>query len=759
MLVSLPLRAVDRPFTYSLPASLASRVVPGSTVLVPFGRRTLAGYVIGPGQPSHAPGGALRPVEEVLESRPLWTPELLGLTRWMSRYYAALWLECLRCVVPAPVRRMSAGEDLPLDGQIRLSESIAQTGVLPARLKASAPLQARALELLLAGPGQLPVAQLLLDEGVRPNTLRGMIRKGLVEVVARPPGPAAGEGAAPPVATGPDYALSSAQERALQAVDQALQAERSQVFLLHGVTGSGKTEVYLQAIARCRARGRSALVLVPEISLTPQAIERYQQRLSEPVAVLHSHLSAAERHARWWQVRLGQAKVVLGARSAVFAPLDDLGLIVIDEEHEASYKQESSPRYHARQVAVRRARDHHCPVILGSATPGAESFHWASEGHYHYLSLPQRVTGQPLPVVRVVDLLESSEDAAAAPGEPPPEHRPGFREGSLLGPLLQERMEAVLGRGDQVLLFLNRRGFAPYLLCADCRHVPRCPNCDISLTYHRSSKGLVCHYCAYRQAAPTTCPECGGLSLRFMGAGTQRVEDEVEARFPAIRMARMDRDTTVERGSHARILGAFARGEVQVLVGTQMIAKGLDYPGVGLVGILMADTGLFVPDFRASERTFQVLLQAAGRAGRGASRGEVIIQTCLPDHPAVALGAAQDYSTFMALELKARQELHYPPFAHLVNIILSGENGELVAGQAEKLGKGLRECKSVSDQAEILGPAPCPLSRLRGRHRWHLTLRGKAVQDIVPRMRTYLASITLPHGVFLAVDVDPVSLL
>jgi len=761
VLVNLPVRALDRPFTYLVPPDLAPQVEVGSTVLVPFGRRTLAGYVIGPGDPARTGKGQLRPLEEVLESRPLWTPDLLELTHWMSRYYAALWLECLQAAVPAPVRQLGSSGGAPLASTAQLTRPPDEIPALIARLESRAPLQARCLEFLAQAGGSATVEHLVLAEGVRRTTLSGLVQKGLVCLVVGEE--QAGQGGAMMITEPLVHQLTPAQGAAQEAIEAAVLQAEARTFLLHGVTGSGKTEVYLRAIAAARARGRSALVLVPEISLTPQAIERYQGRLAEPVVVLHSHLSAAERHARWWKVRRGEARVVLGARSAIFAPLEDIGIIIIDEEHEPTYKQEGSPRYHARQVAVRRARVHHCPVVLGSATPSAESYHWAMEKRYTYLSLPDRVTGHPLPEVMVVDLLEAGkEKAAGGPGdatESPQRAAPRFLEGGLLGEILVERMKDTLNHGEQVLLFLNRRGFAPYLLCGECRHVPRCPHCDISLTYHRTTRGMVCHYCAWRESAPVLCPSCGGSRLNFIGSGTQRVEEEVQSLFPTTSIARMDRDTTVERGAHARILGAFGRGEIQILLGTQMIAKGLDYPGVALVGILFADTGLFMPDFRAEERVFQVLLQAAGRSGRGARRGRVVIQTCLPDHPAVALAASQDYRTFIDRELEARKALRYPPFAHLVNLVLSGTDGNLVAAQASKLGSGLRSQDEISNRAEILGPAPCPLARLRNRHRWHLTLRGALVQDIVVKLRSYLAKFALPAGVNLAVDVDPVNLL
>ena len=531
----------------------------------------------------------------------------------------------------------------------------------------------------------------------------------------------------------PKFELTEAQSRAVQWI---LNSERSVV--LRGITGSGKTEVYLRVIEQQLRLGKSALVLVPEVSLTPQAVERYRSRFGDTVAVLHSGLKDKQRRDEWWRLREGKCRVALGTRSAVFAPLSDLGLIVIDEEHDTSYKQSSEPRYHARQVAIWRARRAGAKVLLGSATPSVETFYLANTGYYELLELEERATGQPLPPVHRVDMRLYK----------------GHK--GLISPPLVEALRLRLEREEQAVLLLNRRGFSNYLQCLDCGEVSECPQCSISLTYHKSQGRMVCHYCDRRELPPRICPACQGHNFRFQGAGTERLQSELEQRFPGLAVARMDRDTTSRAGAHAEILARFEKGETQVLVGTQMVSKGLDFPRVTLVGVVGGDGGLHLPDFRACERTFALLTQVAGRAGRSERRGEVYVQAFQPEHPCLQLTSEHDYLGFYEREIQLRQALVYPPFCRLLRIGASATEEGLVE---RWVGEAARFFARKLAPEQLLGPAPCPLQRLRGRYRWHLLLKGKRVQDLVQLSRNYLESRELPAGVRVFLDPDPQELM
>ncbi len=586
--------------------------------------------------------------------------------------------------------------------------------------------------------GPAPAAAVGRDFASAHPALRRLVELGFLSesVAERRRDPFLGQ---PP---GPDRPVTPTGEQtaALQAIEGALAGGCFAPLLLHGVTGSGKTEVYLRAIAAALAQGRRALVLVPEIALTPQLVSRFRARFTAGVrlAVLHSGLSDGERYDAWRAIARGEAEIVIGARSAVFAPLARVGIIVVDEEHEGSYKQAEGFRYHARDLALLRGQMDDAVVLLGSATPALTSFHRARDGQTAYLPLTGRILSRPLPTVETIDLT------AARP------------EQSLSEPLaaaLRENLEA----GGQGLLLLNRRGFSPYLLCADCGQTFRCPNCEITLTYYQGQRRLRCHYCDYTLAPPATCPRCGGADLRPEGAGTERLQEELAALLPEARIARMDRDTTTRKGAHRHLVEAVERGEVDVLVGTQMVAKGHDFPGVTLVGVVNADLTLNFPDFRSAERTFALLTQVAGRAGRGERPGRVLVQTWSPEHYAVACAARHDYAGFYEQEIAFRRELGYPPFGHLVNLVLSGVDGEKVARAAAFLaGELLRR----AGEAEVLGPAPCPLSRLRGKSRYQILLKSAAR----PPLRRLLAVLDglrrkIPAGVALAVDVDPLDML
>lgn len=509
--------------------------------------------------------------------------------------------------------------------------------------------------------------------------------------------------------------------------------------LLFGVTASGKTEVYLDAIANTLKAGRNAIVLVPEIALTAQVVEIFTGRFGDEVAVLHSRLSEGERHDEWRRLQQSHARIAVGARSAVFAPLDNIGLIVVDEEHEASYKQESSPRYNARDVAVRRAQDENGLVLLGSATPSLETFFASEHGDIARLEMPDRIGGRALPVVDLVDLRQEMK-----------EHR------ALFSRTLIDRLGDRLAKGQQSILFLNRRGYAQFMLCRECGYVARCPNCAVSLAFHAAWSSLRCHHCGYSRGVPTVCPTCGSAQIKGFGIGTERVEEEVAKHFPNARIARMDRDTTARKGAHAGILKRFRDREADILIGTQMIAKGLDFPNVTLVGVVSADTSINMPDFRASERTFQLLTQVAGRAGRGEHPGEVVIQTFTPEHFALQRAVHQDYRGFYEKEILNREELRYPPFSRLVNMVCSDEDSNGARGRAQALAGVAR--KVLPKEVELIGPSPAPLVKLKNIYRWHVVLRAPSDFPISELVRQVLAKLPAPDRRRITVDVDPMGM-
>ncbi|MCG6924288.1 MAG: primosomal protein N' [Acidobacteria bacterium] len=536
-------------------------------------------------------------------------------------------------------------------------------------------------------------------------------------------------------------ALTGAQEEALQPVLAALSAGGARPFLLHGVTGSGKTEVYFRTIEAVLHEGRGALVLVPEIALTPLLVRAASARFGETVSVLHSELSAGERHDQWWRIREGGARVVVGARSAVFAPVENLGLIVVDEEHDSAYKQDESPRYHGRDVAVVRGQIEACPVLLGSATPSVESHANALKGKYARLRLPERIGDRNLPRVEVVDRRAMIK----AGGDP------------ILGPDLRSALAARLDRREQALVLLNRRGYATSLLCRECGQEATCPNCSVSLTLHRGGSRALCHYCGHDIRSPGVCPACRGVYLRLTGYGTEKVVEAVQAAVPTARVERLDRDRASRRGVLAQVLARFEAGEIDVLVGTQMIAKGHDFPRVTLVGVVDADVGLGLPDFRSAERTFQLLTQVAGRAGRGDVPGEVILQSHLPDHYALVFACAQDYDGFFEREMEFRQTMGYPPVAALVNVIIRSKDAGAGANAADALARDLRQ--SATGRFRVLGPAHAPLARIRSEHRFQVLLKGHR-----PSMRTAVRdALVARHGARrwpgVVVDVDALSVM
>ncbi len=534
--------------------------------------------------------------------------------------------------------------------------------------------------------------------------------------------------------------LNGAQGAALALLIAAAETGGFAPFLLHGVTGSGKTEVYLQAIAHVLGQGKTALVLVPEIALTPQLVKRFKRRFDCGIAVLHSALSDGERFDEWRRIRRAEAKIVIGARSAIFAPLERIGMIVVDEEHDGSYKQSEGLRYNARDLALVRGKMERACVLLGSATPLVTSYHAAQNGKLGYLHLPHRVRDLPMPTVELLDGRG--------------------RKGETFLPEMNAALESNLGQDGQTLLFINRRGFATFLVCAECGHVLHCPNCSVTLTYHRRKERHFCHYCDYSIPAPSICPSCQSPAITLLGRGTERVEEEVKALFPQARVSRMDRDTTRGRGGHARILKGVEEGSIDILIGTQMIAKGHDFPGVTLVGVVSADATLNLPDFRSAERTFQLITQVMGRAGRGDAPGRVLVQSLAPDHYAITRAASHDFAGFYAEELEYRREAGYPPFAHLAALIFSGNSEAAVEKGAEAAAALLRTVRQeLRSRVEILGPAAPPLAKIRGRYRWQVLLKSTGRTDLHRLLAAFKGSVKLPATVRLAIDIDPVDML
>jgi primosomal protein N' (replication factor Y) len=710
-------REIARPFDYLLPPELAGTVGPGWRVKVPFGpSRRLEGWVIRCKEKAEVPKERLRSVGGVVAACPPLPAPALMVAGWLVDRYLCGWREALSLFLPPGyVGGAQEGGRSRLIRRYRLAEAAAadEDGVAAAATGGNqTPARGKALAFLADRP-EGATRKELATAGIGDGVLRGLRRQGAVvavdRLVRRVPAEDGWVEKAAPVRLTPE------QEAALVAIRAEGAAAKPRPVLLQGVTGSGKTEVYLRAVAEALSRGRGAIVLVPEISLTPQMAARFRTRFGERVAVLHSRLGAGERYDEWQRLARGEARVALGARSAVFAPLQGLGLLVVDEEHEGTYKQEESPRYHAREVALARAAAEGAVAVLGSATPAVESYFRAvATGEFRLVSLGGRPLGRPLPEVRVVDMR--AELAA------------GNRE--IFSRRLQEAVRDRLAAGEQALLFLNRRGFSRVVLCRACGLVARCPFCHVALTYHAAANCLLCHYCQHRAAPPAACPSCGSGYIRHFGVGTEKVEEEVRRFFPKARPVRMDVDTTRRKGAHGRILGGFARGEWNVLVGTQMIGKGLDLPGVTLVGVIAADTALGLPDFRAAERTFTMLTQVAGRSGRGSRTGEVVVQTYNPDHYSVTAAARHDYPLFYEREIAFRRLAGYPPFGELILLTVAGAGEEQAREGAGRLAREVRQ--AVGEGAAVLGPSPAPLPRLRGRYRFQVLVKG----ELEPGSRT-----------------------
>ncbi|MGI9105121.1 MAG: primosomal protein N' [Pyrinomonadaceae bacterium] len=817
--VAVPLR-VAQTYTYRLPLALRDEAQVGSRLLVPFGRKLLTAYIVALHQEIDAGlelnDSEIKEAEELLDAEPLITPELLEITRWIADYYAAPWGEVLKAALPAglnstveqiltitaegrdelarlPPRRAATNKARALQliseetettlrtlathfGQTRaqtLARQLEQAGWInithrartaQARAKRRKAVRLRPLEAhvedgaralnaaqqriinaLIEAGGEILFAKLLEAAEASVSSVQTLEKRGIVEVfvleVRRDPMAHAR------LPETEEFNLTEAQRAALNEIEKALKGERAYAaFLLHGVTGSGKTEIYIRAMRTALKLDRAAMMLVPEIALTPVFSRRLRAHFGDEVAIFHSSLTTGERYDEWSRIKRGEARVVIGTRSAVFAPVTNLGVIVVDEEHEASYRQQESPYYNGRDTAVMRALKERAVVVLGSATPSLESFHNARGGKYRYLLLPHRVANRAMASAEIIDM----RSVFASAGKQHP-----------LSPQLLGAIEETHARGEQSIVLLNRRGYSSFVLCRSCGERMQCPQCDVTLTYHQRERSLICHYCDYRRRPPTECPSCNGKYIYFVGEGTEQIEEIIQGRFPSLRIARLDRDTTARRHTYEEAILRFGAGELDMLVGTQMIAKGHDFPNVTLVGVVSVDAGLAMPDFRASERTFQLLTQVAGRAGRGTLAGRVMIQTYHPEHYALRHACAQDFDAFFAEEIRYRQTLSYPPFVSLASLLIHGEDLTRVQSTAAEIKQALDHANA--DRAcRILGPAPAPLARLRGEHRFQILLKARnrtrmrAVLDVALAEAGASRNCDL-HSV--NVEIDPVNLM
>ncbi|MEB7856691.1 primosomal protein N' [Staphylococcus xylosus] len=794
VIVDIPSKSVDFTFDYIIPSKLQSMVQVGMRVIVPFGPRTIQGYVM---QVTDKPDdnidiAKLKEIKEIQDIKPELTEELIQLTEWYNNYFVTKRISMLEVMLPSAIKAKytkvfsivdvdAVPEELKVkfdkDGQYPYKEAqynddlgqivpLLKQGIVSEMTLLSQNVSKKKqravsiiegfdydsiLNSLEKSKKQYELYAYLLDErhhtvllkdleemGFSKSSIDTLMRKGFVEkydaIVERDPFETR------VFEQDQKQQLTYDQQEAYKSILESIQAHRQRTYLLHGVTGSGKTEVYLQTIEEVLKLGRQAMMLVPEIALTPQMVLRFKRRFGDEVAVLHSGLSKGERYDEWQKIRDGKASVSVGARSSVFAPFKNLGMIIIDEEHESSYKQEDYPRYQARDIAQWRSQYHQCPLILGSATPSLETYARAEKGVYELLSLPNRVNQQALPEIEIVDMRTELSS--------------GNR--SMFSEQLRKAIQQRLDKKEQIVLFLNRRGYASFMLCRDCGHVPQCPNCDISLTYHKSTDQLKCHYCGHQEVPPNKCPNCESEHIRQVGTGTQRVEELLQEAFQEARIIRMDVDTTSRKGAHEKLLDDFGAGKGDILLGTQMIAKGLDFPNITLVGVLNADTMLNLPDFRASERTYQLLTQVSGRAGRHEKEGEVIIQTYNPEHYAIKDVQANDYTAFFNKEMNYRKMGKYPPYFFLINFTIAHKEMKKVMEASKHIHKILLQ--HLTDKALVLGPSPAALSRINNEYRFQILVKYKsepALHEALKYLDDYYHDQYLKEKLSLKIDINP----
>lgn len=729
----------DLVFEYTLGDDL-SGIAEGCRVEVMLRHRPAVGTVLSIGPPTPEWKDRLKPILRLIDPEPLISPDMMKMGRWVADYYAVPLEQVMRCLLPEPVRQEKHSEKTRK--LISLVKPVDPEEL--EKLRRKAPRQAAILEILESVGGQAPLRDLGGNDALSPS--RSLANKGLVrvedEAVHRNPDEDQTFVQSSPLS------LNEQQKNALAALSAAYhnrQTARPQ--LLHGVTGSGKTEVYLQLADLVVREGNSVLILVPEISLTPQTVHRFKSRFAhcmDKVAVLHSSLSQGERFDEWHRIRRGEATIVIGARSAIFAPLNSPGLIIVDEEHDGSYKQETSPRYHGRDLAVLRGNLQQSLVVLGTATPSLESQLNVRKGKYDLVQLTHRADHQSMPIIRVIDMKQESR-------------KNNKNENSLISDRLRAAVDQRLEKGEQTILFLNRRGFARSLQCPDCGHVMFCPHCDLAMTYHKTDDRLICHMCGHQEIAPRQCPACQSPGILLQGYGTQKAEEIIRKLFPQARIERIDADISKRKNAVRDILNRFRARKIDILLGTQMIAKGLDFPGVTLVGILNADMGLHIPDFRAGERTFQLLTQVAGRAGRGDLEGEVIIQTFTPYSPSIQFSRHHDSEGFTNQELEMRQVLDLPPFSHMVLLTVRSAHERKAEFTLETLHRRLKE--NLPHGCIMTDPLPAPITKAHGQFRFQVTLKGPQARSLSRHVRRTIDSLTLPEDVTAVMDVDPISFL
>lgn len=795
VIVDVPAKQTDRPFDYLVPESLLGCITPGMRVIVPFGHRKVQGFVIALEPESSL--DRLREIIEPMDIEPVLNDELLYLSDWLTEHTLCYKISAFQVMLP-PALKAKYEKKIKLKSRNMLEEleeairpyfyekdilhwdEVLKSGQLAAfqketsagklevlyevkervkkkqikmisslvkkeeldGLQIKSSKQKQVLEFFAANPESIERKQLLETLNISSAVLKGLVDKGWLEETAK-------EVYRDPyedrmIKKTEPLPLTSEQSAAITPIISSIAAHTHEVFLLYGVTGSGKTEVYLQSIQKVIEEGREGIVLVPEIALTPQMVNRFKSRFGDKVAVLHSGLSVGEKYDEWRKIQRKEVKVVVGARSAIFAPFENLGIIIIDEEHETSYKQEDNPKYHARDVAIERGKRHQCPVVLGSATPSLESFARAKKDVYKLLTLSKRMNNHSMPEVQIIDMRE--------------ELREGNR--SMFSRLLYEKIADRLAKKEQTVLFLNKRGHSSFVMCRDCGYVIQCPNCDISLTYHRFNQQMKCHYCGYEVTVPNVCPECGSDHIRYFGTGTQKVEEELGRIFPEARIIRMDVDTTSRKGAHEKLLTAFYEGKADILLGTQMIAKGLDFPNITLVGVLSADTMLHLPDFRSSEKTFQLLTQVAGRAGRHELAGEVVIQTYSPEHYSIELASEQDFDKFYLREMMVRKIHQYPPFYYIALITVQHEELLKVVDTIEKITRFLHS--RLSPNTLILGPASSPIPRINNKYRYQCLIKFKREPNLTQILKEVLDHYGMEahtNGLQVSIDTNPFILM
>ncbi len=811
---------VNHPFTYLLPESLSEAVQIGCRVIAPFGARRLTGFIIGIKQRTDL--NEVREIHDLLDDEPIFSEEIIKLAQWMSEYYLCSLGEILKITVPnvfftsskrkvtvlttqaeevarqleksAPrqaqiLRYLAKSGTISIPGlrkrlgaknfwhslnelqkrglveivhtmpESRTHKKMEKFAILNleneikeqiAHLKQKAPKQAAVLEYLSGKKAPVRLSEIYQHTGIGSRSLMSLAERNLIRIEKKEIFRDYYQNME--IKTPPKIVLNREQQAALDTINESIETGQFKTFLLHGVTGSGKTQVYIEAIYRVLKKGKTAIVLVPEIALTPQIVQRFRSHFKAQVAVLHSAMSDGERFDSWRRLKSGEARVAVGPRSAIFAPLKNIGLIVVDEEQENSYKQtDKTPRYHAREVAIMRARFNEAVVVLGSATPSIESYFNAKTGKYHLLELTRRIEDVPMPKVEIIDLKKERRLS-------------GKKEEPILSRLLRQKIEEKLARREQIILLLNRRGFSSFIKCKDCGYIEECKNCNITLTYHLRGRRLRCHYCNYTKRAPEVCPFCQGVDIIFRGLGTQKVEQYLKENFPQARVVRMDLDTTRQKFSHDRILQAFEEGKYDILLGTQMIAKGLDFHRVTLVGVINADVGLLVPDFRSTERTFQLLTQVAGRAGRKHLQGEVIIQTYSPTDSCLLCAKEHNFHRFFYNEIAQRRELSYPPYSRLISLLFFGEKERRVMEAAYNYASVINKFKGPYT---VLGPTPAPILRIQNKYRWRIILKshrhkdpqGKKVREAIHQAEKLYHENFKTRGVKTIIDVDPVILI